>query len=200
MVFLAVFLNLRTAFWVAVGIPVSFAATFGVMYITGQTINMISTFGLLITLGIIVDDAIVVGEHADELAGGAYRLPPNARRRVLVRLGSFLFTLSLALLATVGLLGAIPGTENIGSENALFGLIGSMAAGIKAAFVPLLVIAGASCFGSTVLVGGALIRETVVDRSLAFKPKTAAVLAAERMAAPVSAAAITTLLAFAASS
>lgn len=198
MVLLAVFLNLRTAFWVAVGIPVSFAATFGVMYITGQTINMISTFGLLITLGIIVDDAIVVGEHADELAGGAYRLPPNARRRVLVRLGSFLFTLSLALLATVGLLGAIPGTENIGSETALFGLVGSIAASIKAAFVPLLVIAGASCFGSTVLVGGALIRETVVDRSLAFKPKTAAVMAAERMAAPVSAAAITTLLAFAA--
>jgi len=60
---LLIFLNFRIAFWVAAGIPVAMMATLGVMYLSGQTINMISLFGLLMTLGIIVDDAIVVGEH-----------------------------------------------------------------------------------------------------------------------------------------
>lgn len=63
LVVLFVFLDFRIAFWVAVGIPVSILATLGVMYFTGQTINMISMFAMLLTLGIIVDDAIVVGEH-----------------------------------------------------------------------------------------------------------------------------------------
>ncbi|MEO0496466.1 MAG: efflux RND transporter permease subunit [Pseudomonadota bacterium] len=60
---LFVFLNARIAFWVAAGIPVAMMATLGLMFITGQTINMISLFALIMTLGIIVDDAIVVGEH-----------------------------------------------------------------------------------------------------------------------------------------
>ncbi len=63
LIILFVFLNARIAFWVAVGIPVSVMATLGIMYVTGQTINMISLFALILTLGIIVDDAIVVGEH-----------------------------------------------------------------------------------------------------------------------------------------
>jgi multidrug efflux pump subunit AcrB len=64
-VVLLVFLKGRVAFWVMVGIPVSIMATFGAMLAMGQSINMISLFGLIMTIGIIVDDAIVVGEHAD---------------------------------------------------------------------------------------------------------------------------------------
>ncbi len=60
---LFIFLNARIAFWVAAGIPVAMLATIGIMWVTGQTINMISLFGLIMMLGIIVDDAIVVGEH-----------------------------------------------------------------------------------------------------------------------------------------
>ncbi|MDK3017240.1 efflux RND transporter permease subunit [Pseudodonghicola flavimaris] len=64
-VLLFLFLNARTAFWVAAGIPASMFAAIALMYAFGITINMISLFGLIITLGIVVDDAIVVGEHAD---------------------------------------------------------------------------------------------------------------------------------------
>lgn len=64
-VLLFLFLNARTAFWVAAGIPASMFAAIALMYTFGITINMISLFGLIITLGIVVDDAIVVGEHAD---------------------------------------------------------------------------------------------------------------------------------------
>ncbi|MDH5797312.1 MAG: efflux RND transporter permease subunit, partial [Paracoccaceae bacterium] len=62
---LFLFLNARIAFWVAAGIPVAMMATIAIMYLAGMTFNMISLFGLIITLGIVVDDAIVVGEHAD---------------------------------------------------------------------------------------------------------------------------------------
>lgn len=61
---LYLFLTGRVAFWVTVGIPVSFMATLVVLYATGGSINMISLFALIMALGIIVDDAIVVGEDA----------------------------------------------------------------------------------------------------------------------------------------
>ena len=62
---LFLFLDASVAFWVLLGIPICFMATFGVMLATGQSINMISLFGLIMGLGIVVDDAIVVGEHAE---------------------------------------------------------------------------------------------------------------------------------------
>ncbi|MGD1934204.1 MAG: efflux RND transporter permease subunit [Candidatus Phaeomarinobacter sp.] len=64
---LFIFLNARVAFWVSAGIPVAMMATLAVMLATGQSINMISLFALIMTIGIIVDDAIVVGEHATTL-------------------------------------------------------------------------------------------------------------------------------------
>ena len=195
MVMLSLFLNLRTAFWVAVGIPVSFAATFAVMYLTGQSINMISTFGLLITLGIIVDDAIVVGEHADELASGQRTLKNPDKSRPLVALGSWLFVVSLALVVMVGLLGLIPGTEN---SQQLFGVIAFLAGVIKPLFAPLMALSIGAFILSAILVGQRLSADVEISNDAGFKPKEAAVLAAQRMALPVTAAAITTLLAFAA--
>ncbi len=63
LIILFVFLSPRTAFWVAVGIPAAFAATLFAMYLSGQSINMISMFAMIMMLGIVVDDAIVVAEH-----------------------------------------------------------------------------------------------------------------------------------------
>ena len=65
LVLLFLFLNARLAFWVASGIPAAILATLAVMYVTGMTLNMISLFALILTLGVIVDDAIVVSEHAE---------------------------------------------------------------------------------------------------------------------------------------
>lgn len=62
---LFLFLNARTAIWVAAGIPVSMMAAIAIMFTAGMTLNVISIFALILTLGIVVDDAIVVGEHAD---------------------------------------------------------------------------------------------------------------------------------------
>ena len=64
LVILFLFMQGRVAFWVAVGIPVSFMASLAVLYMIGGSINMVSLFALIMALGIIVDDAIVVGEEA----------------------------------------------------------------------------------------------------------------------------------------
>jgi multidrug efflux pump subunit AcrB len=68
LVMLFLFLSARTAFWVAAGIPIAMLATVGLMYVFGFTFNMVSLFALIICLGIVVDDAIVVGEYTDQLA------------------------------------------------------------------------------------------------------------------------------------
>jgi multidrug efflux pump subunit AcrB len=59
---LGLFLDLRVAFWTAVGIPISVLGSIALLPIGGSTINMISLFGFIVTLGIVVDDAVVVGE------------------------------------------------------------------------------------------------------------------------------------------
>jgi hydrophobic/amphiphilic exporter-1 (mainly G- bacteria), HAE1 family len=60
---LAVFLELKLAFWVALGIPVALLGAGGVLLLADQTLNMLSMFSFLMALGIVVDDAIVVGEN-----------------------------------------------------------------------------------------------------------------------------------------
>ena len=62
-VLLAVFLELRLALWVSLGIPISFLGMFMLMPGLGVTANIISTFAFIMALGIVVDDAIIVGEN-----------------------------------------------------------------------------------------------------------------------------------------
>ncbi len=116
LVILFLFLNARIAFWVAAGIPVALMATFSVMYFTDQSINMVSMFALIMMLGIIVDDAIVVGEHTATRQGmGDSRLDASIRGA-----GRMLTPVSAATLTTMasflpmtlisGRLGDIMGT------------------------------------------------------------------------------------------
>jgi multidrug efflux pump subunit AcrB len=57
------FLDLKLAFWVTVGIPISFAFTGIIMGFCGETLNSVTLFGLILVLGIVVDDAIVFSEN-----------------------------------------------------------------------------------------------------------------------------------------
>ncbi len=62
-ILLAVFLHWRLAFWVALSIPISFAGMFIFANALGVTLNVISLFGMIIVIGILVDDGIVIGEN-----------------------------------------------------------------------------------------------------------------------------------------
>jgi multidrug efflux pump subunit AcrB len=61
---LALFLRLKLAFWVMVGLPIAFMGAFFLMPVFDVTVNMLSLFGFILVLGIVVDDAIVIGESA----------------------------------------------------------------------------------------------------------------------------------------
>ena len=110
---LFLFLNGRVAFWVAVGIPVSFMAALGGLWAMGGSINMVSLMALIITLGIIVDDAIVVGEDAfvqyRRGAGPLASAQAGARRMLTPVLSSSLTTIAafLPLMLVGGPLGSI---------------------------------------------------------------------------------------------
>ncbi len=64
LIILTLFMRLRVAFWVMLGLPVAFLGAFLLMPYLGITMNMLSMFGLILVLGIVVDDAIVIGESA----------------------------------------------------------------------------------------------------------------------------------------
>ncbi len=61
-IILLIYMNLRLAFWITWGIPISFMGGIVVLYFSGGTLNMVSLFGFILILGIVVDDAIVIGE------------------------------------------------------------------------------------------------------------------------------------------
>ena len=101
---LFLFLNARTAFWVAAGIPVAMIAAISMMYAFGLTLNMISLFALIITLGIVVDDAIVVGEHADFRARRLGEDPTTAAENAANRMFTPVFSATVTtIIAFFGL-------------------------------------------------------------------------------------------------
>ena len=106
---LFLFLNARTAMWVAAGIPTAMMAAIALMYMGGLTINMISLFALIITLGIVVDDAIVVGEHADARARRLNESPvvaaENAARRMSMPVFSSTLTTIIAFFGLIVISG-----------------------------------------------------------------------------------------------
>jgi multidrug efflux pump subunit AcrB len=63
LILLSMFLNARIAFWVAMGLPVSFLGMFIIALYLGVTINVISLFGMIVVIGILVDDGIVISEN-----------------------------------------------------------------------------------------------------------------------------------------
>ncbi|MEZ4604258.1 MAG: efflux RND transporter permease subunit [Desulfobacterales bacterium] len=85
---LGFFLNLRLAFWVTLGIPISFATGLMLLPHYDVSLNMISLFAFIMVLGIVVDDAILVGENVfrkQEEGLLAFRRPLTARLKWVVR-------------------------------------------------------------------------------------------------------------------
>ncbi|MBY6072337.1 efflux RND transporter permease subunit [Marinobacter salsuginis] len=112
---LYLFLPGRVAMWVAVGIPTAFLAAMAVLWLIGGSINMISLFALIMALGVIVDDAIVVGEDADAHSRmgeeSIYASEGAAKRMVWPVLASSLTTVAafMPLLVVGGVIGNILG-------------------------------------------------------------------------------------------
>ncbi|WGH79527.1 efflux RND transporter permease subunit [Jannaschia ovalis] len=130
---LFLFLNARTAFWVAAGIPVAMFSAIALMWLAGLTINMVSLFALIITLGIVVDDAIVVGEHADFRARKGLS-PEDAAETAARRMFTPVF--SATLTTVIAFFGLV----------AIGGRFGSLIADIPFTVIAVLIASLVECF------------------------------------------------------
>lgn len=97
---LSLFLRMKVAFWVIVGLPITFLGALWLMPTWPVTINTISLFGFIIVLGIVVDDAIIIGESIytkiradghtlDNVIRGAHRVAIPATFGVLTTIAAF---------------------------------------------------------------------------------------------------------------
>jgi multidrug efflux pump subunit AcrB len=97
---LALFLRLKLAFWVMVGLPIAFMGAFFLLPTVNVSVNMLSLFGFILVLGIVVDDAIVIGESAytnmrakghsvDNIVEGVLRVAVPATFGVLTTIAAF---------------------------------------------------------------------------------------------------------------
>ena len=97
---LSLFLRVKVAFWVVIGIPITFLGALWLMPAWPITINMISIFGFIIVLGIVVDDAIIIGESVytkirkdghtlDNVIQGAHKVAIPATFGVLTTIAAF---------------------------------------------------------------------------------------------------------------
>ena len=99
---LVVFLSLQS--WRAtlipiVAVPISLIGTFGVMLVFGFSLNMLTLLGLILAIGIVVDDAIVVVENVDRIMNEEHLSPYEATKKAMSNLSGALIAMSLVLCA-----------------------------------------------------------------------------------------------------
>ena len=102
LVVLVVFLSLQS--WRAtiipiVAVPISLIGTFGVMLVFGFSLNMLTLLGLILAIGIVVDDAIVVVENVDRIMNEEHLSPYEATKKAMSNLSGALIAMSLVLCA-----------------------------------------------------------------------------------------------------
>ena len=123
---LALFLEIRLAFWVALGIPIAILSTGAFLLFTGQTLNMLSMFAFIMAIGILVDDAIVVSENVfahrqmgksyqQAAIDGASEVVPSITASVATTIVAF-----MPLLFVVGTMGKFIGVLPIAVISMLF--------------------------------------------------------------------------------
>ena len=102
LVILVVYLSLQS--WRAtiipvVAVPISLIGTFGVMMLFGFSLNMLTLLGLILAIGIVVDDAIVVVENVDRIMHEEHLPAREATKKAMKNLGGALIAMSLVLCA-----------------------------------------------------------------------------------------------------
>ncbi|MBS9781312.1 MAG: efflux RND transporter permease subunit [Gammaproteobacteria bacterium] len=117
---LTLFLNLRLAFWVALGIPVALSGALICMSFFDISINMITLFGFILVLGIVVDDAIVIGESIYTWK----KRTNNADNATLIGVSRVSVAATFGVLTTVA--AFLPLTQISGTVGAILGQIGTV--------------------------------------------------------------------------
>ncbi len=102
LIVLGVFLTFKTAFWVAMSLPVSLLGAVFLLGINGETINLVSLAAMILVLGIVVDDSIIVAEsiyHYKQLGQDRYQATVNGFKRVILPVTTTILTTIIAFSA-----------------------------------------------------------------------------------------------------
>src|SRR5258708_17595757 len=105
--------SLRATVIPILAVPVSIVGTFTGMYLLGFSINMLTLFGMILAIGLVVDDAIVVVENVEANITTHKLSPPEAAKRAMTEIAGALISIVLVLLAVflpVAFLGGVTGT------------------------------------------------------------------------------------------
>lgn len=111
LVVLGAFLSFKTAFWVAVSLPVSLLGTVALLGATGETINLISLAAMILVLGIVVDDSIIVAEsiyHYKQTGEDNFKSASHGFKRVIMPVVTTILTTILAF-SSMFLMGGMMG-------------------------------------------------------------------------------------------
>jgi multidrug efflux pump subunit AcrB len=114
LIVLGIFLRLQLAFWVMLGMPIAFLGAFALLPLADGSLNLLSLFGFILVLGIVVDDAIIIGESVqtatereghslDTVIRGAKRVAIPATFGVLTTVATF-----VPFMTVPGGFGALP--------------------------------------------------------------------------------------------
>lgn len=112
LVIIVVFLSLqnwRAAIIPIIAVPISLIGTFGIMLMFGFSLNMLTLLGLILAIGIVVDDAIVVVENVDRIMHTEKLSPFDATEKAMANLGGALIAMSLVLCAVFVPVSFLPG-------------------------------------------------------------------------------------------
>lgn len=102
LIVLGVFLTFKTAFWVAMSLPVSLLGAVFLLGVNGETINLVSLAAMILVLGIVVDDSIIVAEsiyHYKQLGQDRYQATVNGFKRVILPVTTTILTTIIAFSA-----------------------------------------------------------------------------------------------------
>lgn len=110
LIIIGLFLEVRLAFWVAMGIPVSFLGAILLLPMLGVTINMLSLFAFILALGLVLDDAIVIGENVHvhrEMGKSLYRASIDSTMELAMPITFSILTTVAAFLPMIFVSGAM---------------------------------------------------------------------------------------------
>ena len=93
--------NLRTTLIPAIAVPVVLLGTFGILDLFGYSINMLTMFGVVLAIGLLVDDAIVVVENVERLMSEEHLSPRDATRKSMTEISSALVAIAMVLSAVL---------------------------------------------------------------------------------------------------
>uniref|UniRef100_UPI0031F4F205 efflux RND transporter permease subunit n=1 Tax=Sphingomonas sp. UBA4815 TaxID=1947533 RepID=UPI0031F4F205 len=138
LVFLVMYLflgNLRATLVPTIAVPVVLLGTFGVLGLLGYSINMLTMFGMVLAIGLLVDDAIVVVENVERVMSEEGLPPKEATRRSMDEISSALIGIGLVLAAVFGPMAFFPGSTGVIYRQFSVTVIASMLLSVSVALI-----------------------------------------------------------------